>query len=1055
MSGDFTFIINDSPENTLSGRLKKLLKLTDSFDVLVGYFFTSGFYTMYKSLEKVDHVRILIGISTDYKTYSLMEESKNPDLRVATDKTKELFTKRVVDELNNSEDSIDIEEGILKFIEMLQNGKLEIKTYPYDRIHAKVYIMKFKDDCPDDGRVITGSSNFTSAGLNNNLEFNVELKNKSDYEFSSNKFNELWEQAVDVSLDYVETIKRDTWLNESITPHELFLKFLYEYLKDKINLDQVLIEKYIPPGFLDLAYQRDAVVDAKSKLDQYGGVFLSDVVGVGKTYISALLAQQLDGKTLVIAPPVLLDESNPGSWPNVFREFGVRSWRAESWGKIDKLIEDGVDDYKNIFIDEAHLFRNAKTQRYSKLAQICRGKRVILVTATPLNNTPMDILSEISLFQRPNNSTLPGPKVRNLNKYFNKIQSRLNGLDRQKDEEEYLKVIKKNSEDIRNDVLQHIMVRRTRRDIENIYSDDLEKQGLKFVEVNDPKPILYTFDDDINALFNETLELISKKLTYSRYMPLLYLKEEDPEMKAPQTNMGAFMRMLLVKRLESSFYAFKKSIGRFIDSYNHFINSIETSGYVYFSKKDLDKIFTYLEDGDEESVEKLIKENKAEKRSIEEFKVEELMKDLKHDLRILKEIEYKWKDIENDPKLDKFRNILFNDVNLRNKIIVFTESSETAEHLTNQLNPMLDNKVLYFSGSSSKSIKRIINENFDAKSRVQKDDYRILVTTDVLAEGVNLHRSNVVINYDIPWNPTKMMQRVGRVQRVGSPFDEVFIYNFFPTDEINKDIGLEEAAKAKISAFIQMLGNDAKLLTDEEIVGHELFDKLNSKKTLDGEDEEEDIELKYLAMLREIRDNDSILFERIKRIPKKSRSGKSSNKEGLVTFVRKGKFRKMYFNSNGKVEELTFAQTVELLTCDEDTKRVPITKEFYDLLDDNKKEFEKNFEEDNSGAERRGRSILNKIKDIVEAFDHSRFIDKDDQFVNDFLNAIEDGIIPYDIAKKAYEKMNESGETDSLVLLNILRKNVPSAFLYHCPITGSANIFGKKEVILSEYLKGE
>lgn len=1054
MSDDCTFITNEDVNKTLSSRLDDCLKRTDYFDVLVGYFFTSGFYTMYKSLENVKKIRILIGISTDYKTFSLMEESKNTDLRIPTDKTKDLFSKRVIEELENSQDSIDIEEGILKFIEWLQCGKLEIKTYPYDRIHAKVYIMTFDENELDDGRVITGSSNFTSAGLNDNLEFNVELKNKSDYDFSLKKFDELWEQAVDVSEEYVETVKKDTWLNESITPYELYLKFLYEYLKDKINLDRVLIDRYIPPGFLDLQYQKDAVVDAKSKLDQYGGVFLSDVVGVGKTYISALLAQQLDGKTLIIAPPVLLDEGNPGSWPNVFNDFGVRSYKWRSWGMLDRVIEEGFDDYKNIFIDEAHLFRNARTQRYAKLAQICRGKRVILVTATPLNNTPLDILSQISLFQKPNNSTLPGPNVKNLNKYFNNKQNRLNRLDRQRDEEEYLKVVKKNSEDIRNDVLQHIMVRRTRKDIETIYSKDLEEQGLKFLDVNNPIPVYYEFDESINDLFMDTLELISKKLTYSRYMPLLYLEEEDPEMRAPQTNMGAFMRMLLVKRLESSFYAFKKSIGRFIKSYEHFINSIETSGYVYFSKKNIDKIFTYLEEGDEESVEELIKENKAEKKSIEKFKKDKLLDDLNHDLYILKEINYKWKDVESDPKLDKFRNILYNDENLKNKIIVFTESSETAEYLTRKLNTIFENKVLYFSGSSNNSIKQVITDNFDAKARVQKDDYRILITTDILAEGVNLHRSNVVINYDIPWNPTKLMQRVGRVQRIGSPFDEVFIYNFFPTEEINEDIGLEEAAKSKISAFIEMLGNDSKLLTDEEIKGHELFEKLNSKQSING-DEEEDIELKFLTLLREIRDNDSELFERIKNIPKKARSGKSSNKEGLFTFVRKGKFRKMYLNTNGKVDELTFGQTVELLICDEDTKRVPITEKFYDLLECNKKEFKKNFEKENFGAERRGRSIFNRVSDIVESFDHSRFTDNDDQFVIDLLNAIEEGIIPYDIAKKAYEKMNDSCETDSLILLNILKENIPSTFLYYYPVTGSADIMGKKEVVLSEYLKGD
>jgi len=157
---------------------------------------------------------------------------------------------------------------------------------------------------------------------------------------------------------------------------------------------------------MDLAYQNEAVKDAKAKLEEYGGVFLSDVVGLGKTYISAMLASQLDGRHLVIAPPNLLLKENPGSWPNVFSDFRVPA-DFESIGMLDRLIEQGTDKYKNIFIDEAHRFRTEMNITYEMLAQICRGKRVILVTATPLNNSPKDILSQIKLFQKGKESTIP------------------------------------------------------------------------------------------------------------------------------------------------------------------------------------------------------------------------------------------------------------------------------------------------------------------------------------------------------------------------------------------------------------------------------------------------------------------------------------------------------------------------------------------------------------------------------------------------------------------------------------------------------------------------
>lgn len=1042
------FTTNENGESNLESKLNDYLKDTEFFDVLVGYFYTSGFYKIYKSLENVKEIKILIGISTDYRTYSLMEEAKSTELRLNDEKTKKLFSEKLIDEMNFSEDSLHVEEGILKFIDWLQNGKLKIKTYPFDRIHAKLYIMTYDKNSQDRNKIITGSSNLTASGLNNNLEFNVELRDPVDYEFAKYKFDELWKNAIDISEEYIETIKRDTWLNENITPYELYLKFIYEYLKNKINADQEQIDIFIPDGFLDLQYQKDAVIDAKSKLDEYNGVFLSDVVGIGKTYISALLAQQLPGKTLVIAPPVLLKESNSGSWPNVFREFGVRRYRCESWGKLDTLIEEGIDDYKNVFIDESHLFRNVKTQRYSKLARICRGKKVILVSATPLNNRPSDILAQLSLFQSPEASDIPDKP--NLRAYFNGLEKRLKGVDRQENEDEYLRIVKENAERIRNDVLQYVMVRRTRRNIEKYYSKDLEEQGLTFLEVNDPRPELYNFDKNLNEIFLDTLNKIGNELTYARYTPLLYLIEEDPELKAPQSNMGGFMKKLLLKRLESSFYAFKQSIKRFIYSYEKFIEAYE-NGYVYFSKNKMNRVFELLDDEDEEGIQELLDSQKADRIESSKF-TSTLAKNLNHDLNILKEIKDMWQDLDNDPKINQLIYALIHDETLQNKIIIFTESQETAEYITKQLNPLFDNKVLCFTGDSNDSLRRRVINNFDANARKKEDQYRILVTTDVLAEGVNLHRSNVVMNYDIPWNPTKMMQRVGRIQRVGSEFNEVYIYNFFPTDQINENIGLKEAAVAKIGAFIEMLGNDSKLLTDEEIKAPELFEKLNSRKTFD-EDEEENTELEYLEIMRDIRDNNKALYEKIKKVPKKARAGKMSNENGLLTFFRKGHSRKIYFNNGKEIKEIDFFTAAELLKCDAKTKGVKLNKDFYDLLYENKCEFENSSKQDYAKVtNKKGGSIELTLMNIIKSIQgSSEFTDEDEEFLIDVLNALEIGVVPDYDCKKSHEAMKD---LNPLTILHAFKANIPQEHLYN-KLSAKKSSSEVKEVILSEYLIGE
>jgi DNA or RNA helicases of superfamily II len=391
---DLTFITNLHGQ-TLKDRFNTLIKDTRFFDVLVGYFYVSGFYTIYKSLENTEKIRILIGISTTKQTYDLIEKGRHLSQKEA----KELVEEEIIKEFEDSEDKKEVEEGILKFVEWISTGKLEIRAYPERNLHAKLYIMTFKEGDRDVGRVITGSSNFTQKGLVENLEFNVELKNISDYQYAKKKFEELWEDSVEVSEKFVQTIKNKTFINDSITPYELYLKFLYEYFKEELDNTQNLDTSNLPENFKNLEYQRQAVLNAKKIIEEHGGVFISDVVGLGKTYMTAMLVSQLGGNTMVIAPPSLLSRSNPGSWENVLRDFHI-PFKAISIGKLEEALEEiEFREYKNIIIDESHRFRNESTKTYEKLAEICRGKRVILVSATPYNNSPKDILAQIKLFQ--------------------------------------------------------------------------------------------------------------------------------------------------------------------------------------------------------------------------------------------------------------------------------------------------------------------------------------------------------------------------------------------------------------------------------------------------------------------------------------------------------------------------------------------------------------------------------------------------------------------------------------------------------------------------------
>ena len=1082
MNSDLTFITNESGK-TLKDRFEVLIKDSKFFDCLVGYFYSSGFHAIYKSLEKTEKIRILIGISTSKQVFDLINKFANSyttqlisnktflsssaleeqlQFQLSHSEVKEEFEKITVNEFAQSEDKKETEEGVTKFIEWIKNKKLEIKAYPSQNIHAKLYIMTFLEGDRDVGRVITGSSNFSQSGLVDNLEFNVELKNKADYDFALTKFNQLWVDAVDVSEKYIQTINTKTWLNQDITPYELYLKFLYEYFKDDLAQTDEIFIKNKPSGHLDFEYQKQAVLNAKRILEEYGGVFVSDVVGLGKTYISAMLAGQIDGKTLVIAPPALLNKSNPGSWPNVFLDYWVPA-DFESIGKLDDILKRDFDKYSNVIIDEAHRFRTETTISYEKLAIICRGKRVMLVTATPYNNSPNDILAQIKLFQSSRKSTIPN--LSNLEGFFGNLYQKLKKVNRQTNYHDYIDTVKQNAKEIRDKVLKYLMVRRTRKEIEKYFAEDLAKQNLKFPDVESPKPLYYELNDKEDEIFNKTFELIAQKFSYARYMPLLYYKGKiTPLEQQSQKNMGKFMKILLVKRLESSFFAFRNTLQRFIHSYEMFTRQFD-KGAVYISKKYINKIFELLENDDDEKVDEFINLGKAEKYPSTDFE-DDFRINLEKDLETLYEIRRLWQDVDRDPKLLKFLNEISSSSILRdNKLIIFTESKETAEYLASNINEKFGNIALYFSGSSPEAIRDKVIENFDASARYPKDDYRILVSTEVLSEGVNLHSSNVVLNYDIPWNPTRMMQRVGRINRVDTKFDKIYTFNFFPTKQANDEIKLKEVAETKINAFLTLLGGDAAVLTEGEPVGsHELFNRLISKQTIIGEDESEESDLKYLKFIKDIRDKDQELFEKIKKLPKKARTSKYSKgiNDSLITYFRRGKLDKFFLaNINDNLTELDFVSAAKILESSPEEKKYKIPQYYYDLIEKNKEAFifattEENIKQQYKTSKDSSLKILKILKWTIK--NSQRLTDVQEQYLKNLMIKLEEGSIPKQTVKETLSALNKLGRehiANPLKVLATLQTNISAKLLEEHFIAGPKTGTSKREVILSLYLAGK
>lgn len=1048
---DTRFFTNE-PERDLYSRFSAILRSnTKFFDILVGYFRSSGFFKLYEALESVDKIRILVGLNVDRFTVKIIDRATNEVglVGISTAEGRKIFSENIEKEFEEEKSSENIEKGVRIFLDWLKSGKLEMRMYTNAPIHAKVYITrKDQEKVPDTfGSVITGSSNFSKAGLINNLEFNVELKDYPDVKFALDKFEELWSLGCDIRDTYIECIENNTWLREDITPYQLYLKTLYEFFKEEINADKENFDTLLPDGYMRLQYQIDAVTQAKKKLDAYNGVFISDVVGLGKTYICAMLANSFNRNTykLFICPPVLVSY-----WRSVLQEFDVSRCDVESLGKIDSIINKGADKYSYVFVDEAHRFRNSNTESYTELHQVCRGKKVILISATPINNYTSDVENQIYLFQSKQSGTING--IKNIEGFFRGLNSKLS--KKPKGSISYIKQLRANSEEIRDKLIREVMIRRTRSEIVKYYTEDLEKQRLFFPKVGSPEKIIYSFDDEIDDAFNQTISII-RDFKYSRYMPLTYLKEQKKyaTLITGQKNMGGFMKGIMVKRLESSFFAFKKTLDRFVKSYQDFIDMYKT-GTVYISKKV--NVYDLLDDGDTDKLMYLVEKQDVMKFESKEF-VSQFIRDLQSDLSQLQSLQFIWEMVLTDPKLNEFRNMLTtNPIVKGSKAIIFTESRETAEYLYDNIKDIYGSRIIYFSGQSSNVLKLEIEDSFNPKNRKKDNDqYDVLITTDVLAEGINLHRANILINYDLPWNPTRIMQRVGRINRVGTEFERIHVFNFFPTAQSKKEMPLEERILEKLQSFHDTLGEDFKYLSDEEEVSSKkLFSDLNAD--LDNEEESTNPELAYLNVIRKIRDDEPKLFTTIKRLPKKARSGMFTTKieeESTITFIRKGAFKTFFISNNIDTRQVSFMQAISILQANPEDKRINISREFYDQLDKNSIAFDDMLLETETVSTAKVMISGNdaKIIKLLRAIKSEPSItDDQEEKIDKLISLWENGEIPAKVSKDIIKRSKLV--TSSLELYYEIIKLVPDTY-FEEKKSKQSSVTGEKQVILSSYLK--
>ncbi|MFN3694981.1 MAG: SNF2-related protein, partial [Ignavibacterium sp.] len=441
------FITNQQTKE-LRKRINQLITKSKELKFLIGFFYFSGIRELYEGLKANQNfiLKILVGLDVDKYNFKLIEYSE--DDRISDDEKINNFFQSVKKSINT--DQFDIQEfyeQVKYFLQLIKDDKIIIrKTFKPN--HSKVYLFKLEEEQVGKNRLfITGSSNLTKAGLTTQNEFNVEI---SDYGFEEAEkyFDDLWDNAViitetsDIKKRLIELVENETLIRK-INPFEAYVLVLKTYLESfrHKNISSALKQLLINKGYKLYQYQIDAVEMAISVIENHNGVLIADVVGLGKTIIACMVAKHLRSRGVVICPPGLIgDENMTEGWRKYLNEFQLYDWEVRSLGDLEKTLEfvKANDDIEVIIVDEAHRFRNQDTKGYELLKNICRNKKVILLTATPFNNKPEDVLALLNLFITPkkSNITLDSDLIavfRSINYVFDKlafIRKNYNSKDR-------------------------------------------------------------------------------------------------------------------------------------------------------------------------------------------------------------------------------------------------------------------------------------------------------------------------------------------------------------------------------------------------------------------------------------------------------------------------------------------------------------------------------------------------------------------------------------------------------------------------------------------------
>ncbi|MDE2637215.1 MAG: phospholipase D-like domain-containing protein [Chloroflexota bacterium] len=803
-----------------------------SVDIATGYFHPAALALLADQLRATKGLRLLLGAEPTAPPKTPRRQPGDKRGRAYEAQRINAALKAVESGLREDRDilgfSLAMDETMQKLLDFLASEVIEVRRYSHGFLHGKAYL--FSDHEGEGEGVIAGSSNLTPAGLASNRELNLGHYEPRVVEQVAAWFEDMWAESEPYDLAAIYQARFEPY-----DPYLIYLRALYELYGDELRQE---IEAKKTNELELTSFQNDGLFRARRILDNYNGVIIADGVGLGKTFIGGELIRDIvyeqRQRVLLIAPAVLRD----GAWDwfknQYSMQFEVLSYQEfaelpELGGKGRRRLHFPVNDYQMIIIDEAHALRNPDTTYVRALRRLLQGhppKKLVLMTATPVNNSLWDLYNLLSYFVG-HDAAFANQGIRSLRGRFKSAT----------DQDPY---------DLRPDtlfdVLDETTVRRTRHFIKKYYPNEpIPGMGGQVIRFPEPivKQVEYSLDAVLPGFFDDFAEALAPaegdpKLTLARYWPSRYRHEPDPEINQREAALVGLLRSGLLKRFESSVNAFARTAKRMADSQDRFLAAMDR-GFVLNSKA----LGDWSETDNDEALAELLADSGSE--SIELYREADLRRDIEADRDILRRLSQRAFQVERetDPKLEQLVEELaeiaaeaereaINERELvdKRKVVIFCYFSDTVGWIEKFLFSAVesDSRLAAYRGRvvsvSSSERQHSVNRR-DAvfgfvprstRAPNRSDRFDILITTDVLAEGENLQQCRHIVNYDLPWNPMRLVQRNGRINRIGSPHLDVFIRCFFPDRELDALLALEERIRAKLEQAARSIGVEDEVI---------------------------------------------------------------------------------------------------------------------------------------------------------------------------------------------------------------------------------------------------